>query len=133
VTESCGKDCTRTVPRYNYMTAVDSRVDKVAITLKALENSYTNIFYDFDGFRHMSMNDLYGTYEPKEVTYMFTHTDSNLKPAYLDYRIIFDANKDANLKNMDLNGDTDLKSYTVDEPAWVVDESQLRLMRLPEF
>jgi hypothetical protein len=38
--------------------------------------------------------------------------------------MIFDANKDANLKNMDLNGDTDLKSYTVDTPAWVANESQ---------
>ena len=36
VTESCGKDCTMQVPHYNYMTATDSRLDKVAITLKAL-------------------------------------------------------------------------------------------------
>jgi hypothetical protein len=124
VTESCGKDCTRTVPRYNYMTAVDSRMDKVAITLKAIENSYINIYFDFAANYFSSKNNLYGTYDPKDVTYRFTYTDPNLNPAYLDYRSIFDANKDANLKNMGLNGDTDLKSYTVDAPAWVADESQ---------
>ena len=32
--------------------------------------------------------------------------------------------KISNLKNMDLNGDTDGKSYTVDAPAWVAEESQ---------
>jgi hypothetical protein len=124
VTESCGIDCIRTVPRYNYMTAVDSRVDIVAITLKALENSNTDIYFNFSNLYYVSKNDLYGTYDPKEVTYRFTYADPNLEPAYVDYRPIFDANKDVNLKNMGLNGDTDLKSYTVDAPVWVADESQ---------
>ncbi|MFA4957727.1 MAG: hypothetical protein WC556_12230 [Candidatus Methanoperedens sp.] len=124
VTVSCGKDCTKTVPNYQYMTAIDSRVDNVAITLKALENSNTDIYFDFSTNYFSSKNNLFGTYDPKEVTYRFTYTDSNLEPAYLDYRSIFDANKDANLKNMDLNGDTDIKSYTVDAPAWVAEESQ---------
>jgi hypothetical protein len=106
------------------MTAIDSRVDKVAITLKALENSNTDIYFNFAANHLSSKNDLYGTYDLKNVTYRFTQTDSNLEPAYLDYRSIFDANKDANLKNMGLNGDTDLKSYTVDAPSWVADESQ---------
>jgi hypothetical protein len=124
VTESCGKDCTRTAPRYNYMTAVDSRMDKVAITLKALENSNTDIYFNFSKLYNVSKNDLSGTYDPQEVTYTATHTDPDLEPAYVDYRSIFNANKDANLKNMDLNGDTDLKSYTGDASAWVADESQ---------
>jgi hypothetical protein len=132
VTESCGKDCTRTVPRYNYMTAVDSRVDKVAITLKALENSNTDIYFDFATNLLSSKNDLYGTYDPKEVNYRFTYTDPDLESAYVDYRSIFNANRDANLKNMDLNGDTDLKSYTVDAPAWVVDESQFAVDDITE-
>jgi hypothetical protein len=56
--------------------------------------------------------------------YFFFKEPNYLDSAYVDYRSIFDANKDANLKNMDLNGDTDLKPYTVDVPAWVADESQ---------
>jgi hypothetical protein len=124
VTVSCGKGCTTTVPRYNYMTAVDSRVDNVAITLKALENSNIDIYFDFSRLRHNSKNDVYGTYDPKEVTYRFTYNDPNLEPAYVDYRPVFDANKIANLKNIGLNGDTDLKSYTVDAPKWVAGESQ---------
>lgn len=124
VTESCGKDCTMTVPRYNYMTTVDSRVDKVAITLKALENSNINIYFDFSMQDHVSKNDLSGTYDPKVVTYHFAHNDPNLEPAYIDYKLLFDVNKVANLKNMDLNGDTDLKFYPGDALAWVADESQ---------
>ncbi len=37
---------------------------------------------------------------------------------------MFNSNKDANLKNMDLNGDTNLEPYTVDAPLWIADESQ---------
>jgi hypothetical protein len=124
VTESCGEGCTRTVPRYNYMTVVDSREDNVAITIKALENSNTDIYFNFSNLYYVSKNDLYGTYDPGEVTYRFTYTDRNLEPAYVDYRPIFDANKDANLKNIGLNGDIDLESYTLDTPVWVADESQ---------
>jgi len=124
VTVSCGKDCVMTIPNYQYMTAIDSRLDKVAITLKALENSNIDIYFDFAANHFSSKNDLYGTYDPKNVTYRFTYTDPNLEPAYTDYRSIFDTNKNANLKNMDLNGDTDFKSYTVDAPAWVANESQ---------
>ncbi len=124
VTESCGEDCMMSVPHYQYMTAVDSRVDRVAITLKALENSNMDIDFDFSNLNIVSKNDLYGTYDPKEVTYRSTYTDPNLEPAYVDYRSIFNSNKDANLKNMDLNGDTNLEPYTVDAPLWVADESQ---------
>ena len=124
VTESCGEGCTMMVPYYQYMTAIDSRVDKVAITLKALENSNTNIYFDFAANYFSSKNNLYGTYDAKDVIYRLTYNDLNLEPAYVDYRPIFNANKDANLKNMGLNGDTDLKSYTLDAPAWVADESQ---------
>ena len=86
VTESCGKECTMQVPYYQYMSTVDSRVDRVAITLKALVNSNTetDINFDFSGYRFSSKNDVYGTYDPKDVTYRFTYTDSNLKPAYVD-------------------------------------------------
>jgi hypothetical protein len=124
VTESCGEECTMQVPYYQYMSTVDSRMDRVAITLKALENSNTNIKFDFSGNHFSSKNDVYGTYDPKDVTYRFTYSDKNLQPAYVDYRSIFDAKKVSNLKNMGLNGDTDHKSYTLDAPAWVADESQ---------
>jgi hypothetical protein len=106
------------------MTAVDTRMDRVAITLKALENSNTDIYFDFSTNYFSSKNNLYGTYDPREVTYRLGYNDSNLEPAYVDYRSIFDANKEANLKNIDLNGDTDIKTYTIDVPAWVAVESQ---------
>ncbi|KAB2948082.1 MAG: hypothetical protein F9K14_02190 [Candidatus Methanoperedens sp.] len=132
VTESCGKDCTKQVPHYNYMTTTDSRMDRVAITLKAVENSNTNINLDFAGKSLASKNDLSGTYVSKDVTYGYglsllngvDYIDPNLEPAYLQYRDFFDSNKISNLKNMDLNGDTDKKSFTVDEPAWVSGETQ---------
>src|SRR3990172_8953505 len=124
VTESCGEKCTMQVPHYNYMTAVDSRTDRVVITLKALEKSNTNIVLDFASQPLASKNDLFGTFVSKNVTYGFDHIDPNLEPAYLQYRDFFDANKIPNLKNMDLNGDTGVKSYIVDEPAWVTDEAQ---------
>ena len=123
VTESCGKDCTMQVPHYNYMTATDSRLDKAAITLKALLNSNTNIDLDFAARSLASKNDLDEPYTSKDVTYRFDHNDPNLEQAYLLFRKIFDDNKISNLKDTGLNGDTDVKSYT-DEPAWVADEAQ---------
>ncbi|MCX9029610.1 MAG: hypothetical protein OIN86_15700, partial [Candidatus Methanoperedens sp.] len=123
VTESCGKDCTMEVPHYNYMTATDSRLDKAAITLKALLNSNTNIDLDFAARSLASKNDLDEPYTSKDVTYRFDHNDPNLEQAYLLFRKIFDDNKISNLKDTGLNGDTDVKSYT-DEPAWVADEAQ---------
>jgi hypothetical protein len=72
VTEPCGEDCTQSVPYYQYVTAIDSRVDKVAITLKALENSNTDIYFNFAANHFSSKNDLYGTYDPKDVIYRFT-------------------------------------------------------------
>ncbi|HMB46541.1 MAG TPA: hypothetical protein VKL21_12050, partial [Candidatus Methanoperedens sp.] len=124
VTESCGEKCTMQVPHYNYMTAQDSRMDKVAITLKAIENSNTNIDLDFAGRSLASKNDLYGTFNPEDVTYRFEHNDPNLEAAYLQYRDFYDAAKIPNLKNLDLNGDTGAKSYTLDAPAWVNEEVQ---------
>ncbi|MFZ3382802.1 MAG: hypothetical protein WA144_02635, partial [Candidatus Methanoperedens sp.] len=124
ITVSCGEGCTMQVPQYTYMTAVDSRTDIVAITLKALVNSNTNINLDFAGKSLASKNDLSGTYDPENVTYRSGHNDPNLEAAYLEYRNIFDSNKISNLKNMELNGDTDGKSYIVDEPAWVSQEAQ---------
>ncbi|MDL5502548.1 MAG: hypothetical protein QSU88_04960, partial [Candidatus Methanoperedens sp.] len=95
-----------------------------------LENSNTNINLDFAGRSLASKNDLFGTYVSKNVTYGLAllngidYIDPNLEPAYLLYRDFFDSNKISNLKNMGLNGDTDTKSYTVDEPTWVSGESQ---------
>src|SRR5660398_246106 len=105
------------------MTGTDSRLDNAAITLKALENSNTNIDLDFAARSLASKNDLDGPYTSKDVTYRFDHNDPNLEQAYLLFRKIFDDNKISNLKDTGLNGDTDVKSYT-DEPAWVADEAQ---------
>src|SRR5659263_523006 len=68
VTKSCGKDCTMQVPHYNYMTVTDSRLDKAAITLKALLNSNTNIDLDFAAKSLASKNDLDEPYTSKDVT-----------------------------------------------------------------
>lgn len=124
VSESCGEKCIIWIPYYSSMTAVDSRTDSVSVTLKALENSNTNIYLDFAAKSLASKNDLYGTYDSKDVSYGSSHNDPNLEPAYLLYREFFDTNKISNLKNMGLNGDTGTKSYTVDAPTWVVDEAQ---------
>ncbi|NJD54709.1 MAG: hypothetical protein FIB07_17855 [Candidatus Methanoperedens sp.] len=130
MTEPCGTGCTKQVPYYNYMTAVDSRMDRVAITLKAVENSNTDVNLDFAGKPLASKNDLSGTFVSKNVTYGLAllngvdYIDPNLEPAYLLYRDLFDSNKLSNLKNINLNGDTDTKSITVDEPAWVSEEAQ---------
>ena len=124
VTESCGEGCTMQVPYYNYMTVVDSRMDKVTITLKAIENSNTNIDLDFAGRALALKNDLHGTFDPEDVTYRFGHNDPNLEAAYLQYRDLFNTTKIPNLKNTDLNGDTGAKSYTLDAPSWVNEEAQ---------
>jgi hypothetical protein len=124
VTELCGEMCTMLVPYYNYMTTIDSRQDKVTITLKALEYSNTDVHLDFMDKHLASKNDVYGQYNPKDVTYHFNYNDKNLEPAYLQYREIFDANKIPNLKNIDLNGQTDAKKYILETPAWVPAEAQ---------
>lgn len=133
VTESCGEKCTRQVPHYNYMTTTDSRTDKVAITFKALENSNSNLNLDFSGKSLSSKNDLIGTYASKEVTYRSGHNDPNLEAPYLEYRDFFDATKISNLKDMGLQGDTGVKSYTVDAPAWVAVETQYAVNDITEM
>ncbi|KPQ41667.1 MAG: hypothetical protein MPEBLZ_03781, partial [Candidatus Methanoperedens nitroreducens] len=105
------------------------------------ENSNTNINLDFAGKSLASKNDLSGTYVSKNVTYGYGLTllngvdyiDPNLEPAYLLYRVFFDSNKISNLKNINLNGDTDTKSYTVDEPEWVSEEAQYAVDDITEL
>ncbi|MCD4768450.1 MAG: hypothetical protein K8R34_18360, partial [Methanosarcinales archaeon] len=116
--------CTRT--EYNEMTAIDTRVDKVAVTLKAKENSKTSIRLDHAGSTLSTSNDVVKAFTSKDVTYTSAHTDPCLEEAYTSYRSrIFDPNLVANIKNMNLNSDNcDPRTYDVTPPGWLKGEAK---------
>ncbi|MCD4808578.1 MAG: hypothetical protein K8R17_01620, partial [Methanosarcinales archaeon] len=116
--------CTRT--EYNEMTAIDTRVDKVAVTLKAKENSKTSIRLDHAGSTLSTVNDVVKAFTSKDVTYTSAHTDPCLEEAYTSYRSrIFDPNLVANIKNMNLNSDNcDPRTYDVTPPGWLKGEAK---------
>jgi len=81
--------CTRI--EYNEMTAIDTRVDTVAVTLKANENSKTSIRMYYDRSTLSTVNDVVKAFTSKDVTYTSAHTDLCLEEAYSSYRSeIFD-------------------------------------------
>jgi len=82
-TESYWSTCYRT--EHNEMTAIDTRVDKVSITLKAKENSKTSISLDYEGAILSTRNDVVKAFTSRDVTYTSDHTDSGLKEAYDSY------------------------------------------------
>ncbi|MCD4767473.1 MAG: hypothetical protein K8R34_13270 [Methanosarcinales archaeon] len=116
--------CTRT--EYNEMTAIDTRVDKVAVTLQAKENSKTSISLDYDGSTLSTRNDVVKAFTSRDVTYTSAHTDSGLEEAYNSYKSgIFDPNLIANIKNQNLNSDNcDPKTFDVAPPAWLKGEAR---------
>ncbi|NJD76285.1 MAG: hypothetical protein FIB08_04210 [Candidatus Methanoperedens sp.] len=131
-TETYIDTCSRT--EFNEMATTDKRVDIVSITLKALENSKVEIPLEFKKSYLSSKNDIEKPYGPAEVTYFSSRTDPNLEEAFLKYRDGFYVpNKNANIKNMGLNGDTDIQYYSgnapvpfmVEVPDWVYLESRL--------
>ena len=59
--------CTRT--EHNEMTAIDTRVDKVAVTLKANENSKTSIRMNYNRSNLSTVNYVVKAFTSKDVTY----------------------------------------------------------------
>jgi len=116
--------CTRT--EYNEITAIDTRVDKVAVTLKAKENSKTSISLDYNGSTLSTRNDVVKAFTSKDVTYTSAHTDPGLEEAYDSYKSnIFDPNLMANIKNKDLDSDNcDSRTFDVVPPVWLKGEAQ---------
>ncbi|MCD4843793.1 MAG: hypothetical protein K8R25_04810, partial [Methanosarcinales archaeon] len=111
--------CTRT--EYYEMSTNDTRVDRVAVTLKAKENSKTSISLDYADTTLSTVNDVVKAFTSKDVTYSSTHTDSGLEEAYDSYKSkIFDPNMTANIKNKDLNSDNYRpKTFDVTAPGWL--------------
>jgi len=75
------------------------------------------------------------------VTYSEAHTDPQLGEAYVLYKSdVFDVNKNNNLKNQGLSGDTDAKTYSSDSPApnfiaypgWLTAEAQFVVDEITE-
>ena len=111
--------CTRT--EYYEMSTNDTRVDRVAVTLKAKENSKTSISLDYADTTLSTVNDVVKAFTSKDVTYSSTHTDSGLEEAYDSYKSkIFDPNMTANIKNKGLNSDNYRpKTFDVTAPGWL--------------
>jgi hypothetical protein len=131
--------CSRT--EYNEMTTTDTRADRVTITFKAMENSRTTIPMNYRGRALSSKNDVVKPYEERDVAYSAAHSDPQLEEAYVLYKSeVFDANKDKNLKNQGLSGDTDAQTYSSDSPApnyiaypgWLPGEAQLAVDEITE-
>jgi len=116
--------CTRI--EYKDMTAIDTRVDNVVVTLKAKENSKTSIHLDYNGTTSSTKNDVVKAFTSKEVTYTSTYTDPCLVEAYNNYKSeIFDPNMTANIKDMNLNSDNhNPKTIEAAEPTWLKGETQ---------
>ncbi len=131
--------CSRT--EYNEMTTTDTRADRVTITLKAQENSRTSIQMNYRGDALSSKNDIVKPFEERDVVYSAAHADPQLEEAYVLYKSdVFDANKDKNLKNQGLSGDTDAETYSSDSPApnyiaypgWLTGEAQFAVDEITE-
>ncbi len=116
--------CTRR--EYNEMTAIDMRVDKVAVTLKANENSKTNTRLDYEGTILSTSNDVVKAFTSRDVEYAATYTDPGLEEAYNRYKSeTFDPNLMANIKNKDLNSDNcEPRTIDVTPPGWLAGEAQ---------
>ena len=123
-TEVYWDTCSRT--EYNEMTTIDTRNDRVTVTLKAKENSKTSIPLNYAGTTLSTMNDIDGAYTSKEVEYAATHTDPGLEEAYDRYKSeTFDPNVESNVKNMGLDGDNyDPRTIDVTAPGWLETEAR---------
>ncbi len=134
-TETYTDTCSRT--EFNEMATTDTRVDIVSITLKALENSKVDIPLEFKKSFLSSKNDVEKPYVHVDVS--VSSTDPNLEEAFLKYKEGFYVpNKIANIKNMGLNGDTDVKYYSgnaeepfmVTVPSWVYLDARLAVYKI---
>ncbi|MBU4339665.1 MAG: hypothetical protein KKD46_01905, partial [Euryarchaeota archaeon] len=140
---TCSEEYTDTCSRTEYyeMTTTDTRVDRVTITLKAQENSNTNIPLKYRGGALSSRNDVVKPFEPRDVDYSAAHSDPQIEEAYVRYKSdVFDANKVSNLKNQGLSGNTDARTYSSDTPSpnyiaspgWLPGEAQFAVDEITE-
>ncbi len=140
---TCTEEYTTTCSRieFNEMTATDTRVDRVTITLEAQENSRTSIPMNYRGGALSTKNDVVKPYEPRDVTYSAAHTDGQIEEAYDRYKSdVFEVNKVSNLKDMGLSGDTDARIYSSDTPSpgdiaypdWLTREAQSAVDEITE-
>jgi hypothetical protein len=108
------------------MTTVDTREDRVTITLKAKENSKTSIQLNYAGTTISTGNDIDDAYTSKDVDYVAAHTDTGLEEAYDQYKSeTFDPNIESNVKNMGLDGDNyDPGTFDVTAPGWLETEAR---------
>jgi hypothetical protein len=111
---------------YNDMTAIDTRTDRVTVTLMAKENSKTNIWLDFAGSTVSTSNDVVKAFTSRDVEYAATYTDPGLEEAYNRYKSeTFDPNLMANIKNKDLNSDNcEPRTIDVTAPGWLEGEAR---------
>ncbi|MBC2698065.1 MAG: hypothetical protein HF974_06945, partial [ANME-2 cluster archaeon] len=123
-TETYMDTCYRT--EHNEITTIDTREDRVTVTLKAKENSVTSIPLNYAGTTISTGNDIEDAYTSKDVEYAATHTDTSLKEAYDSYKSdTFDLNIESNVKNMGLDGDNyDARTFNVIAPGWLAGEAQ---------
>jgi len=123
-TETYTGTCTRT--EHNEMTTIDTREDRVTVTLNAKENSKTSIPLNYAGTTISTDNDIDDAYTSKDVDYVATHTDPGLEEAYDSYKSeTFDSNVESNVKNRGLDGDNyDPRTFDVTAPGWLETEAR---------
>jgi hypothetical protein len=123
-TETYMDTCYRT--KHNDMTTIDTREDRVTVTLNAKENSKTSIQLNYAGTTISTGNDIDDAYTSKDVDYVAAHTDPGLEEAYDRYKSeTFDPNVESNVKNMGLDGDNyDPGTFDVTAPGWLEAEAR---------
>ncbi|NOR60408.1 MAG: hypothetical protein GQ469_07245, partial [Methanosarcinales archaeon] len=123
-TETYMDTCYRT--EHNEMTTIDTREDRVTVTLNAKENSKTSIQLNYAGTTISTCNDIDDAYTSKDVDHDSTHTDPGLEEAYDSYKSeTFDPNVESNVKNRGLDGDNyDPETFDVTAPGWL--EAEVR-------
>jgi hypothetical protein len=123
-TETYMDTCYRT--EHNDMTTIDTREDRVTVTLNAKENSNTSIPLNYAGTTLSTGNDIGDAYTSKDVDYVAAHTDPGLEEAYDSYKSeTFDSNVESNVKNRGLNGDNyDARTFDVTVPDWLEMEAR---------
>jgi hypothetical protein len=123
-TETYMDTCYRT--KHNEMTTIDTREDRVTVTLNAKENSKTSIQLNYAGTTISTGNDIDDAYTSKDVDYVAAHADRGLKEAYNQYKSdTFDPNVESNVKNRGLDGDNyDPGTFDVTAPGWLETEAR---------
>ncbi len=126
-TEVYWDTCSRT--EYNEMTTIDTREDRVTVTLKAKENSKTGIHYDYINDDVVTKNDVDSAYTPRDVEYTGTYSDPGLDEAYQKYKSEFltDDIISMYVKDRSASGEKQVETYKPPEvqvPGWLETEAR---------